>query len=391
MLRVLRDREVGVVFVSHILEDVMALCDEVTVLRDGQVAMSAPAARGADGARDRRRRCSASRRGGQTEAAAARRAAARRRSPRRSRSSGGGGLELRGVAVDGRLEELDLTVARGEVVGLAGVAGAGHHAVLELVSGLRRPDRGTVVLPSGAPVPHGLRRAIRRGRRAGHRRPPAARADARQADLGEHRPDPLGRARRGRADRALGRAAAARRATQVARLRIRSALGRSAAGSLSGGNQQKVVFAKWLDAAPSVVLLDDPTRGVDVGAKAEMHALIRSTAEAGAPVLICSTDIDELAVAVRPRRRPAPGPRVGRCWPASALRTHAVLEAMNTETLYVGLPATSHPKRRPPITARLCPRPLEIPGVFLRVCVLAWRRRRPVFRVQRHEKTHQPA
>ena len=55
------------------------------------------------------------------------------------------------------------------------------------------------------------------------------------------------------------------------------------------------MFAKWLDAQPSVILLDDPTRGVDVGAKAEMHALIRSAAAAGAPVLICSTDIDELA------------------------------------------------------------------------------------------------
>ena len=139
-LRVLRDRQVGVVFVSHILEDVMALCDEVTVLRDGQVAMSARAARRADGARDRRR--DARRRARDGADADARRA-------RRDRRSSAAALELRGVAVDGRLEELDLSVARGEVVGLAGVAGAGHHTVLELVSGLRRPDRGTVVLPSG--------------------------------------------------------------------------------------------------------------------------------------------------------------------------------------------------------------------------------------------------
>jgi ABC-type sugar transport system ATPase subunit len=87
----------------------------------------------------------------------------------------------------------------------------------------------------------------------------------------------------------------ARARASVKALRIVSRSVDQPAGSLSGGNQQKVVFAKWLDAQPSVVLLDDPTRGVDVGAKAEMHALIRSTAAAGAPVLICSTDIDELS------------------------------------------------------------------------------------------------
>ena len=104
------------------------------------------------------------------------------------------------------------------------------------------------------------------------------------------------------------------------------------AGSLSGGNQQKVVFAKWLDAQPSVFLLDDPTRGVDVGAKDEMHALIRSTAAAGAPVLMCSTDIDELA-ALCDRVVVFHQGRVSAELAGEALRTHAVLEAMNTGAL----------------------------------------------------------
>ncbi len=89
------------------------------------------------------------------------------------------------------------------------------------------------------------------------------------------------------------------------------------------------MFAKWLDAQPSVVLLDDPTRGVDVGAKAEMHALIRSTAAAGAPVLICSTDIDELA-SLCDRVVVLHQGRVSAELAGEALRTHAVLEAMNT-------------------------------------------------------------
>ena len=104
------------------------------------------------------------------------------------------------------------------------------------------------------------------------------------------------------------------------------------AGSLSGGNQQKVVFAKWLDAQPSVFLLDDPTRGVDVGAKDEMHALIRSTAAAGAPVLMCSTDIDELA-ALCDRVVVFHQGRVSAELAGEALQTHVVLEAMNTGAL----------------------------------------------------------
>jgi len=238
-----------------------------------------------------------------------------------------GGLELRGVAVDGRLEELDLSVARGEVVGLAGVAGAGHHTVLELVSGLRRPDRGTVVLPSGATVPHGLRNAIRAG-------VALVTGDRRRLGLMLDKPlwENVGQIRSVglAADGPFVRSGMLRRraAEQVRALRIRSRSVDQPAGSLSGGNQQKVVFAKWLEAAPSVVLLDDPTRGVDVGAKAEMHALIRSTAGAAAPVLICSTDIDEL-VSLCDRVVVLHHGRVSAVLAGGALRTHAVLEAMN--------------------------------------------------------------
>ncbi|MEV0895273.1 ATP-binding cassette domain-containing protein [Actinoplanes sp. NPDC049802] len=71
----------------------------------------------------------------------------------------------------------------------------------------------------------------------------------------------------------------------------------AASGSLSGGNQQKVVVAKWLDNEPSTILLDDPTRGVDIGARAEIHALVRATARAGAVVLFSSNDLAELAAA----------------------------------------------------------------------------------------------
>jgi ribose transport system ATP-binding protein len=338
ILRVLRDREVGVVFVSHILEDVMVLCDEVTVLRDGHVVMPA----------EPRERLTVAAiveaMLGQKPDAAAAEAAARPDARLRDQVAaamgehGGapaaeGRLELRDVAVPGRLESFSLSVAPGEIVGLAGVAGAGHHTVLELVSGLSRPGTGSVTLPDGRKVPRGLRNAIRSG-------VALVSGDRRRLGLMLDKPIWENIAQ----IRAVGLAAAGpvifardlrRHAReQVERLRVRTESVDNRAGSLSGGNQQKVVFAKWLDAQPTVVLLDDPTRGVDVGAKAEMHALVRSTAAAGVPVLLCSTDIDELTLlcdrVVVLHQGAACGELSG-----DALQTHAVLEAMNTGSLDV--------------------------------------------------------
>jgi ABC-type sugar transport system ATPase subunit len=322
-LRVLRDRDVAVVFVSHILEDVMALCDEVTVLRDGAVAMSAqPRAELTVPVIVKAMLGKAEQEEVQADAAL------REQVADALEDVEGAALELREATVEGALKPFSLRVGAGEVVGLAGVAGAGHHAVLELIAGMRAPDAGTVTLPGGKPVPKGLRRAIRAG-------VALVSGDRRRLGLMLDKPvweniaqiRSVGLA----ADGWIVRSGELRRRArdQVRWLKVRASSVDQPAGSLSGGNQQKLVFAKWLDAQPSVVLLDDPTRGVDVGAKAEMHALIRSTAEAGAPVLICSTDIDELATlcdrVVVLHQGEASAELSG-----DALKTHAVLEAMNT-------------------------------------------------------------
>ena len=302
VIRVLRARQVAVLFVSHILEEVMALCDEVTVLRDGRTVLAAAprdgltvatvveamlgerAVRGAvpggnGAARDVRAGIASAIEGSWAGV---------------DQPPGNAELRLEAVSVRDRLEDVSLVARRGEVVGMAGIAGAGHGTVIELVSGQTRPTRGRVLLPSGRTVPRGLRASIGSGVAlvSGDRRryglmldKPVwenvgqVRAVAMAGDgLVIRRRNLVGRARR-----------------QVASLQIRTPSVREPAGQLSGGNQQKVVFAKWLDAMPSVLVLDDPTRGVDVGAKAEMHTLIRSAADAGAVVLLTSTDIDELA------------------------------------------------------------------------------------------------
>jgi ABC-type sugar transport system ATPase subunit len=157
-----------------------------------------------------------------------------------------------------------------------------------------RPQSGTVLLPSGKKVPRGLRNAVGSG-------VALVTGDRRRYGLMLDKPiwENIGQVRviamSGAGQYVSKTKLRASAREHVERLNVRTQSVDTAAGNLSGGNQQKVVFAKWLDSAPSVLLLDDPTRGVDVGAKAEMHAIIRSAADAGTIVVLCSTDVDELA------------------------------------------------------------------------------------------------
>jgi ABC-type sugar transport system ATPase subunit len=238
-----------------------------------------------------------------------------------------GDVTLEHVSVRRQLDDVSLAARPGEIVGLAGLAGAGQHAVLDVVCGLTRPRQGSVRLPSGAPGPRRFRAAVAQGVAlvTGDRRRLGLMLDKPiWENVGQVRSVAL--ARDGRYIRASDLRARARR--QMERLGIRGSAD-TPAGSLSGGNQQKVVFAKWLEIEPSVLLLDDPTRGVDVGTKLEMHGLIRAEAAAGAAVLLCSTDVDELADVCD---RVLVFFRHGICaeLAGDALTQHRILEAMNT-------------------------------------------------------------
>jgi ABC-type sugar transport system ATPase subunit len=294
ILRVLRDRNVAVVYVSHILEEVMSLCDEVTVLRDGRVVLAAepmgrltmsaivkamlgdrPASAQAIDAISRETRDAV---------------AAEVEAPSGSAAS----LRLSGVTVGAGMIDVDLDVRPGEVVGLAGLVGSGPQAVLRAIAGLARPSAGTVTLPGGAPGPRSLREAIAAG--VGF-----VTGDRRRLGLMLDKPlwenitqvSSMGMVRDGWVIRPAALRERARR--HVDRLQIRTPSVDLRAGQLSGGNQQKVVIAKWLDTQPTTLLLDDPTRGVDIGAKAEINGLLRAAAAGGAVVLLHSTDLEELA------------------------------------------------------------------------------------------------
>ena len=285
LLDVLRHREVAVVFVSHILEEVMQLSDVVTVLRDGRVVL--PAAPRSTLTIDR---IVHSMLGERLIAAESESAASTSDAP----VLRGEALEVNGITVPGILNEASLTARAGEIVGLAGLAGAGHQALLEVLSGVRPAARGTLRLPGGrrggAP-PRTLRRAVRRGialvsgdRRLGLMLDKPIWENVAQVNSVALARDGLVLRRPRLRSRTLAR---------ISQLGVRTPGVDHLAGHLSGGNQQKVVLAKWLESSPSTLLLDDPTRGVDVGAKAEIHALIRQVS-GGSPILLCSTDLDEI-------------------------------------------------------------------------------------------------
>jgi ABC-type sugar transport system ATPase subunit len=284
MLDVLRQRQVAVVFVSHILEEVMQLSDVVTILRDGQIVLA-----GADRAGlsiDGIVRAMLGDRLATEEAAASR--------DHKPPAADAPGLVVERVTVPGVLHDVSLTARVGEIVGLAGLIGAGHQALLQVISGTRAASSGTLRLPgqpvAGAP-PRGLRRAVRHGVAliSGDRRLGLMPDKPVWENVIQVRTIALGRD-----GTLLSRPDLRERArSAITELGVRAAGVNQLAGLLSGGNQQKVVLAKWLDAAPSTLLLDDPTRGVDVGAKAEVHDLVRTVSQRAA-VLLCSTDLDEI-------------------------------------------------------------------------------------------------
>jgi ABC-type sugar transport system ATPase subunit len=285
VVRNLRDRGVAVVYVSHYLEDVFAVADRITVLRSGRVVV----------ARRPREEMTIQ----ETVVEMLGEAVAREKhitdaTPFEEAAGADAPLVLDGVAVRGILEPFDLTANPGEVVGLAGLEGSGAHAVLDLIFGRLRPDEGSVSLPGGVRRPRTMNRAVAAGIAyvpADRKRLGLMLSSSIAENISSVKGGPLRRTglvqRRGQMRR--------RAEHWREELKIVTASTALPAGSLSGGNQQKVVFAKWLEAEPSVVLLDDPSRGVDMGAKEDMHAIIAQMAASKKVVLYTSSDLEEMA------------------------------------------------------------------------------------------------
>lgn len=277
----LRARGVSIIFVSHRMPELLRLSDELTVLRDGRAVASGPI-------QDFDTH--------QIVDAMVGRAGAWRERPRPVRTHVAAdappALRLRGLSLPGAFEHIDLDVEAGEVVGLAGTVGAGRSDLLEVVFGARRGASGTIEL-EGAPFrPRNPRDAIGRG--LGYLPP-----DRKQQGLvlGRSVAENLTVVATRRRNRLAAPGGAAERAAvgdAVSTMGIVAASPDVPVATLSGGNQQKVALGRWIAGGARVLLLNEPTRGVDVAAKAEIHRLLRAAAADGAAILVSSSEPPEL-------------------------------------------------------------------------------------------------
>ncbi|HXJ80228.1 MAG TPA: sugar ABC transporter ATP-binding protein, partial [Candidatus Methylomirabilis sp.] len=276
-IRGLCSRGIAVVFVSHRLEEIRRIADDVSVLRDGKRVFSGLVAQVDDAALIRHMV------GRDVEYA--------RQAPTVP-APGAPLLEVAGLGRGRSFAGVSLVVRRGEIVGLAGLVGAGRTEVARCIAGADVCDAGTMTL-AGIPYrPASPREAIARGvvylpedrKTQGLVLGMSVRENATLATL--RRFSPWGVVRF-----AAERDAASR---QTSAVELRPPDIERETGTLSGGNQQKVVLAKWLLADADLLIFDEPTRGVDVAAKAELHHLIRTLADAGKAILVISSELPEV-------------------------------------------------------------------------------------------------
>jgi ABC-type sugar transport system ATPase subunit len=278
MIRTLRERGRTIVYVSHFLDEVLELADTVTVLRSGRLVRTAPAAQETEG----------------SLVAGMFGAAAEAESFEKPQGSTAPVvLDVSGLNRKGVLSDVSLQIRAGEIVGLAGLVGSGRTELARAIAGADPIDRGTIVVD-------GTARSIRS---------PADAMAAGMAFLPESRKDDglfLELSLAANTTFADLRSVSSRFGVlnlPLERKKTHSLLELTSVqppvpsakvANLSGGNQQKVLFARWLLRNPRVLILDEPTRGVDVAARAAIHRLVNNLAAQGTAVLIISSEIEEV-------------------------------------------------------------------------------------------------
>ena len=278
-IRRLTERGVCVLYVSHRLPEIFEICDEMTVLRDGSTVAEGPVSEFTP-----------------ASVVDAMVGSTRERGLRRGSATAATGaplLQVEDLCVEGSLANINITVHEGEILGLAGLEGSGRRELIEVVFGLRPRTSGSILLAEAPYVPTKPRDAIKRG--IGFV-PPDRKVEG--VILPMTVIDNLGMPATSEAFRLSnpsGGAVPSESAGVAKLLSIKTSL-TAPARTLSGGNQQKVVLGKWMVRPPKLLLLDEPTRGVDVAAKAEIHRHLRDAASRGITMLVSSSEYDELLV-----------------------------------------------------------------------------------------------
>jgi ribose transport system ATP-binding protein len=283
---------IGIIYISHRMEEVLTLADRITVLRDGRYVGDLARAQATTDAivtmmvgRELSGQYFPPRAPAGVPSAP----------PGAATSSAPAAtpvLTVEDLCVPGTPAGVSFSVARGEILGFAGLVGSGRTELMESIFGVNPADRGRMILDGKPFAPRRPRDAIRRGvylapedrKRHGLVLPMSIAANTSLPSVGDYN-------RWGWLDRATERRVAE---AEVARLRTRTPSIRQRVVNLSGGNQQKVVLGKWLAMRPHVLILDEPTRGIDVGAKAEIYRHMAGLAAQGIAIIMVSSDMEEI-------------------------------------------------------------------------------------------------
>ena len=271
----LRQQGIGIVYISHHLEEIFQIADRVTVLRDGRLT-------GSELVRD------------VDQDWLVRRMIGRDFPPHspHQRNSGNPALELQGLSVPGQFADVSFTVREGEIVGLAGLVGAGRSEIAQAILGVSRPDSGEIKVFGQSvriPSPNAAARLgiayVSEDRKAFGLLPNRpVRENMTISSLSRFYRFPflqLGK------ERAFVR-------DMIQRLDIRLDTMRMEIRNLSGGNQQKVLIGRALAVEPRILIFDEPTRGVDIGAKQEIYAFIEKLVAQGMAILLISSEMEEI-------------------------------------------------------------------------------------------------
>jgi ribose transport system ATP-binding protein len=275
LVRSLRDQGVTVVFISHKLKEVRRITDRVLILRDGKLITVSETSE-------------------LSEHEMAQRMVGRELSqmyPEKKAPEDGVVFEVRGLTVEGVVEDINFTLKKGEILGFAGLVGAGRTELAETIIGIRKPTAGTIVIEGEEVHIPSPRSAVEAG--IGYLSEDRL---GKGIVLGFDIPSnvtliSLDRYARPFIDSQKTWAAANE---YIDTFDIRAASLAYQLRYLSGGNQQKVYLAKWMDTNPKILILDEPTRGVDVNAKTELYRFIRSLTDQGISCLMISSEMEEI-------------------------------------------------------------------------------------------------
>ena len=280
LMRMLRDRGVGIIFVTHFLEQVYAVCDRITVLRNGQLVGEYPIEELP------RVKLIAAMMGKDIDDL-------KQIKPENcERKCDDPLIEARSISHTGKIKPFDLNIARGEVVGLTGLLGSGRSELARTLYGADKAQTGTLKFKDKhVRITHPID-AMRLGMGM---LPDDRKAEGIIADLTVRENIVLGiQALRGIARQIPMKEQCETADRFIKLLSIKTASRETLAGQLSGGNQQKVIIARWLATNPDFFILDEPTRGIDIGTKTEIQKLIVRLAEEGKGVLFISSEIEEM-------------------------------------------------------------------------------------------------